>query len=70
MQYVIHSKLTGTKKGCDHGQIEVISQQIQCGACTVLVNGRLSQAILSGASPQLRNQATEILCRGLAARIS
>ena len=41
--------LTGTKKGCDRGQ---------CGACTVLVNGRRINSCLALA---LSNDGAEIL---------
>jgi xanthine dehydrogenase YagT iron-sulfur-binding subunit len=40
--------LTGTKKGCDHGQ---------CGACTVHINGRRANSCLSLA---LTNQGDKI----------
>ena len=43
--------LTGTKKGCDHGQ---------CGACTVLVNGRRINSCLTLAIMQDGKQITTI----------
>ncbi len=51
-----HIGLTGSKKGCDHGQ---------CGACTVLVDGRRTLACLSLAIMAERHEVTTI--EGLAA---
>ena len=44
-------QLTGTKKGCDHGQ---------CGACTVHVNGRRVNACLSLVAMHDGDQVTTI----------
>jgi xanthine dehydrogenase YagT iron-sulfur-binding subunit len=44
-------ELTGTKKGCDHGQ---------CGACTVLVNGRRINSCLSLAAAHHGEEITTI----------
>jgi xanthine dehydrogenase YagT iron-sulfur-binding subunit len=46
-----HLHLTGTKKGCDHGQ---------CGACTVLVDGRRINSCLSLAVMHDGDQITTI----------
>jgi xanthine dehydrogenase YagT iron-sulfur-binding subunit len=46
-----HLALTGSKKGCDHGQ---------CGACTVLVDGHRSLSCLSFAVAQQGRQITTI----------
>ena len=46
-----HLALTGTKKGCDHGQ---------CGACTVLVDGRRINSCLSLAVMHDGQQITTI----------
>jgi xanthine dehydrogenase YagT iron-sulfur-binding subunit len=46
-----HLNLTGSKKGCDHGQ---------CGACTVLVNGRRINSCLSLALTHEGDEVTTI----------
>jgi len=46
-----HLDLTGTKKGCDHGQ---------CGACTVLVQGRRINSCLTLAVMQDGNRVITI----------
>ncbi|WP_062111594.1 aldehyde dehydrogenase iron-sulfur subunit PaoA [Aureimonas sp. AU40] len=46
-----HLKLSGTKKGCDHGQ---------CGACTVIANGRRMNSCLSLAMMHEGDEITTI----------
>ena len=46
-----HLKLTGSKKGCDHGQ---------CGACTVMVNGTRINSCLSLAVQHQGDEVTTI----------
>jgi xanthine dehydrogenase YagT iron-sulfur-binding subunit len=47
----LHLDLTGTKKGCDHGQ---------CGACTVLIDGRRINSCLTLAVMKEGAQVTTI----------
>lgn len=55
-----HLHLTGTKKGCDHGQ---------CGACTVIVNGTRINACLSLAMQHEGDNVTTIEGLGTPAKL-
>ena len=46
-----HLQLTGTKKGCDHGQ---------CGACTVMVDGKRINSCLTLAVMHVGDEITTI----------
>src|SRR5437588_7026102 len=50
-----HLHLTGSKKGCDHGQ---------CGACTVHINGRRQLSCLAFAALHEGDEITTIECVG------
>jgi xanthine dehydrogenase YagT iron-sulfur-binding subunit len=53
-------QLTGTKKGCDHGQ---------CGACTVIVNGQRINACLSLAVMHAGDDITTIEGLGMPGKL-
>ena len=55
-----HLHLSGTKKGCDHGQ---------CGACTVIVDGRRINSCLSLAVMHEGSEITTIEGLGTTARL-
>ena len=55
-----HLKLNGTKKGCDHGQ---------CGACTVIVDGRRINSCLTLAVMHEGGQITTIEGLGTPAKL-
>jgi len=55
-----HLQLTGPKKGCDHGQ---------CGACTVLVDGRRINSCLTLAVMHQRHRVTTIEGLGTPAKM-